>query len=66
MKMLRWISEDIKKDKIQNKKICLKIERVLRWFDHVQMRAINTTIRDSEFIQIERKKRAKPAKKCIF
>jgi hypothetical protein len=46
MKMLRWISEDIKKDKIQNKKICLKIERVLRWFDHVQMRAINTTIRE--------------------
>lgn len=46
MKMLRWIIEDIKKDKIQNKKICLRIKRVLRWFDHVQMRAINTTIRE--------------------
>ncbi len=26
MKMLRWISEDARKDRIQNEKICLKIK----------------------------------------
>ena len=57
MKMLRWISEDARKDKIQNEEICLKIERVLRWFGHVQRRAINTPIKDSQFIQVEGKNR---------
>jgi hypothetical protein len=48
MKMLRWICEDIKKDEIQNKKICLKIERVLRWFDHVQRKIKNIINGDSK------------------
>jgi hypothetical protein len=54
IRMLRWISGITKKNKIRNEKICLKIgvapidekmrESCLRWFGHVQRRAINALI----------------------
>lgn len=63
MRMLRWISGTTWKDKIRNEEICLNIgvasidekmkESRLRWFDHVQRRAINVPIRKNELIQAE-------------
>ena len=54
IRMLRWISGITKKNNIRNEKICLKIgvapidekvrESCLRWFGHVQRRAINALI----------------------
>ena len=60
MRMLRWVSENTRKDRILNEKIRLKIgvapidkkmrESHLRWFGHVQRREINAPMRDSELI----------------
>ena len=66
MRMLRWISENIRKNMIWNEKIHLKIrvtlidenmrESHLRWFCHIQRRAINIPMRKqmSLYIQVER------------
>lgn len=63
MRMLKWISENTWKDKIQNEKICIKIrvapidekmkENHLRWFGHVQRRATDAPVKQSELIQVE-------------
>jgi hypothetical protein len=63
MRMLRYISGNIRKDMIRNEKIRLKIgvtsidekmrECHLRWFGHVQGREINASVRKSELIQVE-------------
>ena len=63
MRMLRWISENAHKNRIQNEEIYLKVgvtpinkkmkEICLRWFGHVQSKAINVLIRKSELIQVE-------------
>ena len=55
MRILRWTSENTWKDRIWNEEICLKIgvapidenmrKNHLRWFDHVQRRAINAPVR---------------------
>jgi hypothetical protein len=54
MRMLRWISGNIRKYKFRNEKICLKIgvapidkkvrKSRLRWLSHVTMRVINALI----------------------
>lgn len=61
--MLKWISENTRKDKIQNEEIRKKIrvppinekmrENHLRWFGHVQRRATNAAVKKSELIQVE-------------
>ena len=66
MTMLRQISGHTRKYEIRNKEIYLRIKVVpidekmkehrLRWFDHVQRRAINALVRKSELIQIKRTK----------
>jgi hypothetical protein len=63
MRMLRWISWKTRKDRIQNEEIRMKIgvapidemmrKSQLRWFDHVQMRAITAPVKKSELIQVE-------------
>ena len=63
MRMLKWISENTRKDKIQNEEIRIKIrvapinekmrENHLRWFGHVQRRATNAPVKKSELIQVE-------------
>ena len=65
MGMLSWISENTRKDGIQNEGIRLKIrmapidekmrESRLRWFDHMQRREINAPVRKSELIQKKKK-----------
>ena len=76
MQMLRWMSENIRKNRIQNKEIHLKIrvtpidekmrESHLRWFGHVQRRAINAPIRKSELIPVEGTKRGRGRPKIIL
>ena len=63
MRMLRWLSGNTRKYRIQNEKTSFKIavtlidekmkESHLRWFGHVQRRAINALVRKSELIQVE-------------
>ena len=63
MRMLKWISENTRKDKIQNEEIRIKIrvapidekmrENHLRWFGRVQRRAIDAPVKKSELIQVE-------------
>ena len=63
MRMLKWISENTRKDKIQNEEIRIKVrvapinekmrENHLRWFGHVQRRATNAPVKKSELIQVE-------------
>ena len=72
MRMLRWISGNIWKDKIRNEDIRLKIavapsdekmrENLLKWFGHVQRRASNEQVRKSKMIQVEgmNKRRGRP------
>ena len=65
--MLRYISENKRKDGTQNEEIHLKIaatliddkmrESHLKWFDHIQRRAINAIVRKSELIKVEGKKK---------
>ena len=65
--MLRYISENKRKDGTQNEEIHLKIaaaliddkmrESHLKWFDHIQRRAINATVRKSKLIQVEGRKK---------
>ena len=52
MRILSWISWNAQKDRIRNKEICLKIlmkrlENCLRWFGHVQRKAVNAFLRVS-------------------
>jgi hypothetical protein len=56
MRMLRWISGNTRKDRIRNEEIRLKVgvapideemRKSLRWFGHVQRRAINALVRQS-------------------
>jgi hypothetical protein len=61
------ISGNTKKDIIQNEEILLIIrvtpidekmkENHLRWFGHVQKRAINAPVKKSELIQVDRMKK---------
>ena len=70
------MSENIQKNRIQNKEIHLKIrvtpidekmrESHLRWFGHVQRSAINAPIRKSELILVEGTKRGKGRPKIIL
>lgn len=63
IRMLGWISKNKWKDRIWNVKIRLKIgvasinekmrKSQLRWFDHVQRRATNMPIRNSELIYVK-------------
>ena len=77
MRMLRWISGNTRKDRIQNEKIRLNIgltpidvkmrESRLRLFGHVQRREINALARKSEFIQVEgTKKRWRKTKNTLI
>ena len=73
MRMLIWISENKWNDRIWDEEIHLKIgvvptdekmrESHLRWFGHVQRRAINAPVRKSELIQIEGIRHPKKKKK---
>lgn len=68
MRMLGWIIENTRKYRIQNEEIRLKIrvtpideemsESHLRWFGHVQKRAINALVGKSE-IHVEITKKLK-------
>ena len=70
------MSENIQKNRIQNKEIHLKIrvtpidekmrESHLRWFGHVQRSAINAPIRKSELILVKGTKRGKGRPKIIL
>ena len=61
MRMLKLISGNIRKDKIQNEEFRLKIgmapiekkmrESCLRWFGQMQRRTINALVRKSDLIQ---------------
>lgn len=63
MRVLRWISGNIRKDKIWNEEICLKIvvatidEKIrvshLRCWGHVQRITTNALAKKSELIQVE-------------
>ena len=63
MRMLIWISENKWNDRIWDEEIHLKIgvvptdekmrESYLKWFGHVQRRAINAPVRKIELIQVE-------------
>ena len=68
MRMLGWIFENIRKYRIQNEEIRLKIRVApideemskshLRWFGHVRKRAINALVGKSE-IHVEITKKLK-------
>lgn len=63
IRMLRWISENTRKNKIRNEEICLKIgvtpidekimESRLKCFGYVQRRVTKALVRNSGFIQVE-------------
>ena len=67
IRMLRWISGNTRKDKIQTKENCLKIrvtpidekmrESCLSWFGHVHRITKNERVKKSELIQVERTKK---------
>ena len=67
LRILRWITGKTQKDMISNEEIRLKIrvapidekmrESCLKWFGHVQKRVINTLMRKSELIQVEKQKK---------
>ena len=73
MRMLIWISENKWNDRIWDEEIHLKIgvvptdekmrESRLRWFGHVQRRAINAPVRKIELIQVEGIRHQKKKKK---
>ena len=66
MRVLRWISGNIWKDKIRNEDIYLKIvvassdekmmENCLKLFGHVQRRVSNEPVKKSELIYVEEQK----------
>jgi hypothetical protein len=63
LRMLRWISRNIRKDRIRNEEIFLKIgmtpinekmrENHLRWFGHVQRIVVSALGTKSELIKVE-------------
>lgn len=64
IRMLRWMSCNIRKDSIRYEDICLKIrmalidkkderESCLKWFAHMQVEVINALVRKSELIQVK-------------
>ena len=67
MRMLRWVSKNKWKDRIQNKEICIKIgiapsdekmkENHLTQFDHVLRKVTNTMVIKSRLIQVEKTKK---------
>ena len=67
IRMLRWINGNKRKNRIRNEGIHLKIEVTpidekmrkgpLRWFGHVQRKAINPLMRKCELTQVERMKK---------
>ena len=73
MWMLKWKSGNIRKDRIQNEEIHLKIgvapidgkmrESHLRWFGHVQRRAIYVPMRKNKLIWVEGMKKGKEDQK---
>ena len=74
--MLKWISGNTWKDRIQNEKINLKIgvapidkkmrESRLKRFDHVQRRPINAPVRKSKLIQVQEIKKFRGRPKIIL
>ena len=73
MRILRQINGNRTKDGIQNEEILLKIEMTpidekmresyLRWFGHVQRRAIYVPVRKNKLIRVEGMKKGKEDQK---
>ena len=76
MRMLRWMSDKTRKDKIRNEFIHGSLgvvpigdkmrESRLRWFGHVQRRPMTAPMRRSETIQVEGAKRTRGRPKLTW